>query len=57
MGISRSASLVLAFLMKNFQMSLDEAYNHTVSIRDTIEPNSTFWKQLKRYETILKETQ
>lgn len=43
MGISRSASLVLAFLMKNFNMSLDEAYDHTVSIRSTIEPNEAFW--------------
>ena len=39
MGISRSASLVLAFLMKNFDMSLDQAYNHTVGIRAIIEPN------------------
>ena len=55
MGISRSASLVLAFLIKNFGMTLDQAYQHTVAIRDTISPNSTFWKELKRYELILKE--
>ena len=46
MGISRSASLVLAFLMKEFRMSLADAYNHTVSIRNIIEPNETFWKDL-----------
>ena len=55
MGISRSSSLVLAFLMKNFGMTLDEAYQHTVAIRTTIEPNATFWKELQRYEKILKE--
>lgn len=55
MGISRSASMVLAFLMKNFDMSLDEAYQHTVGIRDTIEPNKTFWNELKKYEAQLKQ--
>ena len=54
MGISRSASLVLAYLMRKFGVSLDEAYQHTVGIRDTIEPNSTFWKQLQRYEKDLQ---
>lgn len=49
MGISRSASIVLAFLMKNYNMSLDEAYLHTVSIRTTIEPNKRFWEELQRY--------
>jgi len=39
MGISRSASIVLAFLMKNFNMPLDEAFKHTVGIRKTIGPN------------------
>jgi protein-tyrosine phosphatase len=49
MGISRSASIVLAFLMKNYNMSLDEAYKHTVGIRDTIEPNERFWEELQKY--------
>jgi protein-tyrosine phosphatase len=55
MGISRSASLVLAFLMKNFGMTLDQAFEHTASIRDTIGPNSTFMKELQTYESMLKE--
>jgi protein-tyrosine phosphatase len=36
MGISRSATMVLAFLMEHFRMNLNEAYQHTVAIRDTI---------------------
>ncbi len=54
MGISRSASIVLAFLMKNHNMTLDQAYIHTVGIRDTIEPNDRFWDELKKYENELK---
>ena len=53
MGISRSASLVLAFLMKEFGVTLKEAFNHTVEIRDIISPNPTFWKDLERYENAL----
>lgn len=50
MGISRSASIVLAFLMKNYKLSLDKAFNHTVGIRKTIGPNEKFWTELKKYE-------
>lgn len=50
MGISRSASIVLAFLMKNYKLSLDGAFNHTVGIRKTIGPNEKFWTELKKYE-------
>jgi len=50
MGISRSASIVLAFLMKKYKLSLDGAFKHTVGIRKTIGPNEKFWTELKRYE-------
>jgi protein-tyrosine phosphatase len=43
MGISRSASLVIAFLMHHFKMTLEDAYQHTVSRRDCVEPNTKFW--------------
>ena len=49
MGISRSATIVLAFLMDHFRLTLKEAYDHTVNIRDTVQPNDTFWKNLMRY--------
>jgi protein-tyrosine phosphatase len=47
-GVSRSASMVLAYLIKN-GMSYDEAYKLVKSKRDIIEPNPGFKKQLLVY--------
>jgi len=49
-GISRSSSLVLAYLMKHQKMSLKEAFLHTREMRDVIEPNFGFVKQLMQFE-------
>ncbi|KAI8046929.1 dual specificity protein phosphatase 18 [Drosophila gunungcola] len=49
-GVSRSASLCLAYLMKHARMSLREAYEHVQSIRPQVRPNSGFFQQLRRYE-------
>ena len=49
-GVSRSSSLVLAYLVKYGGMSLAEAYRHVRSLRPCIRPNVGFWKQLIAYE-------
>ncbi|KAK2082885.1 Dual specificity protein phosphatase 21 [Saguinus oedipus] len=49
-GVSRSASLCLAYLMKYHSMSLLDAYLWTKSCRPIIRPNNGFWEQLILYE-------
>uniref|UniRef100_A0A8C4R790 protein-serine/threonine phosphatase n=1 Tax=Eptatretus burgeri TaxID=7764 RepID=A0A8C4R790_EPTBU len=53
MGVSRSASTVIAYAMKAFGWSLDYAYNHIKSIRHVINPNKGFLRQLEEYQGIL----
>ncbi|EDW99056.2 dual specificity protein phosphatase 18 [Drosophila yakuba] len=53
-GVSRSASLCLAYLMKHAGMSLREAYKHVQAIRPQVRPNSGFFQQLRRYELELR---
>ncbi|KAK4294835.1 hypothetical protein Pmani_032546 [Petrolisthes manimaculis] len=53
MGISRSASVVIAYAMKAFNMSLDEALAVVKKKRSCIKPNQAFCAQLKTYEGIL----
>ena len=45
---------VIAYLMKEFKWSLEEAHDFTKSKRSIINPNTGFWKQLVTYEGILK---
>ncbi|VDO05842.1 unnamed protein product [Rodentolepis nana] len=52
-GISRSATIVLAYLMKYQRLNLAEAYNRVMSIRPCIQPNLGFWRQLIAYEESL----
>lgn len=49
-GISRSATMVLAYLMKYLKMNLKDAHTHVKSRRPFIRPNLGFWKQLVEYE-------
>ncbi|GFR97065.1 protein phosphatase Slingshot [Elysia marginata] len=53
MGISRSASTVMAFLMKDRRWSVDEAYKFVKSKRSIVRPNDGFMEQLNMYEGIL----
>lgn len=50
MGISRSATIVIAYLMSRYKMSLNSAYNYVKSIRPEINPNRYFMKKLEEYE-------
>ncbi|CAB3989828.1 dual specificity phosphatase 14-like [Paramuricea clavata] len=49
-GISRSSTLVLAYLMKYQNLSLVEAHYLVKSKRKMIRPNNGFWTQLIEYE-------
>jgi len=53
-GISRSSSLVIAYLMIENRWSYEEAYNYVKSKRSIINPNIGFVKQLKALEYRLK---
>ncbi|KAL4489447.1 hypothetical protein ABPG72_002743 [Tetrahymena utriculariae] len=54
-GVSRSTSLVLAYLMKYQNKTLDEALNITKQARPVIQPNQNFLAQLKKYEELQKK--
>ncbi|XP_067395584.1 protein phosphatase Slingshot homolog 1 [Emydura macquarii macquarii] len=53
MGVSRSASTVIAYAMKEFGWSLEKAYNYVKQKRSVARPNAGFMKQLLEYEGIL----
>lgn len=53
-GISRSATVCIAFLMRNRDLSLDQAYAVVEVVRKIIYPNEGFYKQLVEYERTLR---
>lgn len=53
MGISRSASVVIAYVMKAYDWNLDRALEFVKTKRGCIKPNSGFLKQLEIYQGIL----
>lgn len=55
-GVSRSVSLILAYLMKYADMSLKAAFQHVRSVRPQVRPNTGFFKQLIEYEQRLHGT-
>ena len=54
-GISRSSSIILAYLIKYKNMSFDEALATAQKKREKINPNPGFVKQLKEYEAIVRK--
>ena len=53
-GVSRSASIVIAYLMfKRVFSTYQAAYEHVLSCRSVISPNPGFVKQLLEFETLL----
>ena len=52
-GISRSASVVIAYLIAAFGLDYDRALAHTRAIRPIVRPNSSFEKQLRAFEAAL----
>ncbi|XP_011870470.1 PREDICTED: dual specificity protein phosphatase 19 [Vollenhovia emeryi] len=49
-GVSRSASIVIAYLMIVMKLSYDEAYDTVKRARSCIKPNDGFVKQLRSIE-------
>ncbi|XP_073836366.1 MAP kinase-specific phosphatase [Musca autumnalis] len=49
-GVSRSASVVIAYLMKHQNMDFEMAYQHVKSKRECIQPNAGFLKQLRTFK-------
>lgn len=53
-GISRSATLVIAYLMREEKLSLTEAFDLVRLKRPIVQPNMGFWQQLEEFEEELK---
>ncbi|EGC38445.1 hypothetical protein DICPUDRAFT_17903, partial [Dictyostelium purpureum] len=53
MGISRSTTVVLAYLMKEDHLSFNDAYKFVKSKRTFVNPNHGFITQLKEYDAFL----
>ena len=52
-GVSRSATVVMGYLMKSQGMTFDAAFKHVKQCRPCICPNDGFRKQLQSYEKSL----
>lgn len=52
-GISRSSTIVIAYLMAKNRWSLEESINFVKSRRSIVNPNEGFIKQLKNIEPVL----
>nr|XP_019935853.1 PREDICTED: protein phosphatase Slingshot homolog 3-like [Paralichthys olivaceus]XP_019935861.1 PREDICTED: protein phosphatase Slingshot homolog 3-like [Paralichthys olivaceus] len=57
MGVSRSSSTVIAYLMKQYRWTLDTALAYVRDRRPIIQPNEGFLKQLQTYNGILNASQ
>ncbi len=53
MGISRSATMIIAHLMKKRGLSMKQAISHVERVRPIINPNPGFMTQLKIFEIYL----
>lgn len=49
-GVSRSAAIVIAYLIIIMRLSYDDAYNKVKAVRSCIRPNDGFVKQLRSIE-------
>ena len=55
-GISRSASIVMGYLMKTNELTLSEALEHLRGLRPVVCPNEAFLRQLAMFEESLLST-
>ncbi|XP_041920651.1 protein phosphatase Slingshot homolog 2 isoform X3 [Alosa sapidissima] len=53
MGVSRSASTVIAYAMKEYGWDLEHAFDYVKERRAVTKPNPSFMKQLEEYQGIL----
>lgn len=49
-GVSRSATIIVAYVMHTFRMKLDDAYEMVRKVKSDICPNFAFMMQLKDFE-------
>lgn len=56
-GISRSATIVIAYLMRKNGLSLHAAYSHVKSLRPAISPNLDFMGHLLSLERVLNHSE
>jgi protein-tyrosine phosphatase len=49
-GVSRSATVIIAYLMNKWTMTLEEALRHLITVRPIVNPNKGFIIQLLEYE-------
>lgn len=54
-GVSRSATIVMAYIMKLKNMSAKDAYRFVKNKRCVVEPNMGFYQQLEKYEDTFKQ--
>ena len=54
MGISRSASTVVAYCMKEYGWNLEASLNYVKKKRDCITPNNGFMEQLGIFYGVLQ---
>jgi dual specificity MAP kinase phosphatase len=53
-GVSRSPTIVIAYIMKKYSLNLNEAYSKVREMRPIIAPNLIFMSQLMEFEAKLK---
>ena len=53
-GMSRSASLVIAYLMQKYGLDFKAALSHVQSRRFCVQPNDGFEQQLREFEPIYR---
>ena len=54
-GISRSPTIVIAYIMREFRMIYEEAFELVKKYRPIIKPNDGFVQQLKTFQLILEK--
>ena len=54
-GISRSATIVAAFLMRKYNLTADKAVSHIKKCRSIVQPNNGFMNQLHQFEKDLQK--
>lgn len=54
-GVSRSATITIAFLLRHSRMSMTDAYRFVKSKRQIISPNFNFMGQLLDFEQALNQ--
>eukprot|EP00043_Microstomoeca_roanoka_P018861 m.205769 g.205769 ORF g.205769 m.205769 type:complete len:243 (-) comp16899_c2_seq6:2452-3180(-) len=52
-GISRAATITLAFMLRSMHISLESAFSHLRAVRPVVSPNTGFVRQLRKLETEL----